>query len=145
MIEFSIARVESVTAELLTAFERLMPQLNTVPIPTNTDLQKLLDSPSVLIVARSSDLQDQIVGAATLGVFRTPSGLHAHIEDVVVDNALRGRGCGEALVRHLLLVARELGLDGISLTCNPRRIAANRLYKKIGFLKWKTNMYWFAL
>jgi ribosomal protein S18 acetylase RimI-like enzyme len=145
VIEFSIERVESVTDELLLAFERLMPQLTTVPIPTRFELQKLLDSPSVLIVARCSEFQDQIVGAAALGVFRTPSGLHAHIEDVIVDNVLRGRGCGEALVLHLLQIARELGLDGVSLTCNPRRVAANHLYQKMGFHKWETNVYWLAL
>ena len=145
MIEFSIARVESITAELLAAFERLMPQLTSAPIPTQAELQQLLDSPSLLIVARSPDARGQIVGAAALGVFRTPSGLHAHIEDVIVEHAFRGQGCGEALVRHLLQTARELGLDGVSLTCSPQRAAANRLYQKLGFHEWETNLYWLAL
>ena len=145
MREFSIARVESLSDELISAFDGLIPQLTRAPLPTRLELQKLLDSPSVLVVARLPDLEDKIVGAATLGVFRTPSGLHAHIEDVIVDQALRGQGCGEALVRHLLQVARDLGLEGVSLTCNPRRAAANRLYQKMGFQKWETNVYWYAL
>ena len=146
MTGFSIARVESLSAELLSVFERLMPQLTSAPIPTSAELQQLLDSPSLLIVARRSpDPQGRIVGMATLGVFRTPSGLHAHIEDVVVDHDFRGQGCGEALVRHLLQTARELGLEGVSLTCNPQRAAANKLYQKLGFQKWETNLYWLAL
>jgi ribosomal protein S18 acetylase RimI-like enzyme len=145
MIQFSIARVEAVTDEVLNAFERLIPQLTRAPIPNHLELQKILDSPSVLIVARSPGHHSQIVGAACLGVFRTPSGQHAHIEDVIVDQAFRGQGCGEALVQYLLHTARDLGLAGVSLTCNPQRVAANQLYQKLGFHKWETNVYWIAL
>jgi ribosomal protein S18 acetylase RimI-like enzyme len=152
-MNLSITRVETVTPELLAAFERLIPQLTKAPIPTSAELQKLLDSPSVLILARasqkacgaSSEADGEILGAATLGVFRTPSGVHAHVEDVIVDESMRGQGLGEALVNHLLQIAREMGLKGVSLTCNPRRVAANALYRKMGFKKWETNVYWYEL
>jgi ribosomal protein S18 acetylase RimI-like enzyme len=140
-----IEKVEFVSDELLAAFERLMPQLSQAPAPNPTELAALLASPSVLIIARYPDEAGPIVGAATLGVFRTPSGLHAHVEDVIVDQALRGQGLGEALVKRLLEIAREMGLEGVSLTCNPRREAANRLYRKMGFKEWKTNVYWYGL
>jgi ribosomal protein S18 acetylase RimI-like enzyme len=142
-MNLSISRVETITPELLTAFERLIPQLTQAPIPTREELQKLIDSPSVLILARGAD--GEIIGAAALGVFRTPSGVHAHVEDVIVDESLRGQGIGEALVNHLLQIAREMGLKGVSLTCNPRRVAANALYQKMGFKKWETNVYWYGL
>lgn len=141
----SITRVEAVTPELLAAFERLIPQLTQASIPTPAELQKLLDSPSVLILARAPNADGEIVGAATLGVFRAPSGVHAHVEDVIVDEAKRGQGIGEALVNHLLQIAREMGLKGVSLTCNSRRVAANALYQKMGFKKWETNVYWYDL
>jgi ribosomal protein S18 acetylase RimI-like enzyme len=141
----SITRIETVTPELLAAFERLIPQLTKAPIPTAEELQKLIDSPSVLILARVPGTDGEIVGAATLGVFRTPSGVHAHVEDVIVDGAVRGQGIGEALVNHLFQIAREMGLKGVSLTCNPRRVAANQLYQKLGFKKWDTNVYWYEL
>ncbi len=140
-----ISRVESVSPALLTAFERLVPHLTKAPIPSSEDLQRLLDSPSILSVARASGQDGPIIGAGTLGVFRTPSGIHAHIEDVIVDESLRGQGIGEALVKYLLQTAREMGLKGVSLTCNPRRTAANRLYQKMGFKKWETNTYWYEL
>jgi ribosomal protein S18 acetylase RimI-like enzyme len=145
MEKIVITRVEAVSPELLAAFERLIPQLTKAPIPTPEELQSLLDSTSVLIVARFSSQAGLIIGAGTLGVFRTPSGLHAHIEDLIVDEALRGQGVGEALVLKLLQIAREMGLQGVSLTCNPRRTAANRLYQKMGFKKWETNTYWYEL
>ncbi len=141
----SITRVETVTPELLAAFERLIPQLTKAPIPTPAELQNLIDSPGVLILARAPGIDGEIVGAGTLGVFRTPSGLHAHVEDIIVDESMRGRGIGEALVNHLLEIARQMGLKGVSLTCNPRRVAANALYQKIGFKKWETNVYWYDL
>ena len=152
-MNLSITRVENVTPELLAAFERLIPQLTQAPIPTAKELQKLIDSPSVLILARATQkacraspgADGQIVGAATLGIFCTPSGMHAHVEDVIVDDAMRGQGIGEALVNHLLEIAREMGLKGVSLTCNPRRVAANALYRKMGFKKWETNVYWYEL
>lgn len=137
--------VASVTPELLSAFARLIPQLTNAPIPTRDELQALIDSPSRLIVARFPGENGPIVGAACLGVFRTPSGLHAHIEDVIVDESARGQGIGEALVRTLLDLARQMGLPGVSLTCNPRRVAANELYRKMGFKAWKTNVYWYDL
>jgi ribosomal protein S18 acetylase RimI-like enzyme len=142
---FTIHRVTSITPELLSAFERLIPQLTKAPIPTRDELQALIDSPSRLIVIRSPGQSGPIVGSACLGVFRTPSGLHAHIEDVIVDESMRGQGLGEALVNALLDIAREMGFQGVSLTCNPRRAAANELYKKMGFKEWKTNTYWYDL
>jgi ribosomal protein S18 acetylase RimI-like enzyme len=140
-----LEKVTSVTDELLAAFVRLMPQLSSAPAPTRADLDDLLASRSVLILARHPDESGPIVGLAALGVFRTPSGLHAHVEDVVVDESLRGQGLGEALVRELLKIARAMGLEGVSLTCNPRRVAANALYRKMGFKEWRTNVYWYEL
>lgn len=142
---FTIHPVTSITPELLSAFERLMPQLTQAPLPTRDELQALIDSPSRLIIIRSPGETGPIVGSACLGVFRTPSGLHAHIEDVIVEEAMRGQGLGEALVNTLLEMARDMGLKGVSLTCNPRRVAANQLYKKMGFKEWKTNIYWYEL
>ncbi len=143
MTSIFIARVETVNSELVQAFERLIPQLTHAPIPSIHDLQKLLDSPSILVLARMPDREGPIVGAGTLGVFRTPSGVHAHIEDVIVDADKRGQGVGQAVVLYLMQIAREMKLNGVSLTCNPRRATANRLYQKIGFKKWETNVYWY--
>ncbi len=145
MDNFLIERVEKVDPELLIAVNRLLPQLTNAPIPDREDMQKLLDSASVLIVARTLSPEGLIVGAGTLGVFRTPSGLHAHVEDVIVDENWRGQGIGEALVNHLLQIAQQMGLKGVSLTCNSRRVAANHLYQKMGFNQWDTNTYWYEL
>jgi ribosomal protein S18 acetylase RimI-like enzyme len=105
----------------------------------------LIDSQTVVVIARHPDASGQIVGSGTLAVFPVPTGLRGHIEDVVVDQTMRGRGIGEAIVTDLLAKARELGIESVSLTCNPNREAANKMYQKMGFQKRETNVYWFDL
>ena len=137
-----IQRVTVIDDELYAAFERLMPQLSSAPMHSREFLQELVDSPAcTLIVA----LDPQIVGTLTLAVYRSPTGVHAWIEDVVVDNAARGRGIGEALTLAGIEIAREQGADEVNLTSRPSREAANRLYQKVGFQLRNTNVYRYSL
>jgi ribosomal protein S18 acetylase RimI-like enzyme len=130
--------------EIVSAFARLMPQLSSVPTPDREALESMLASDSCrLFLARTDD--GQIAGSAALGLYRSPSGLHAWIEDVVVDSAYRRQGIGEALSREVILAAREMGVHSLSLTSRPAREAANRLYQRLGFVKWATNLYRFPL
>jgi ribosomal protein S18 acetylase RimI-like enzyme len=140
-----IVRVTSVNDELVSAFDRLIPQLKLESTPpTWQDLEKLVASDtSVLLIVRHPDEEAPISGILTLVVYRVPTGVRAHIEDVVVDEAARGQGIGEALVRHAMQVAREAGADGVVLTSNSRREAANRLYARLGFKTWETNLYFY--
>ena len=120
-----LSRVTIVDDELLAAFARLMPQLTKAPAPTRAEIESMLAAGAVLLIARAPDEHSPIIGMATLATFRSPAGLHAHIEDVIVDQAMRGKRIGEDLVNGLLAIAKEMGLPGVSLTCNPRRVAAN--------------------
>src|SRR5690606_22576566 len=118
---------------LLEAFQRLIPQLtNDNPPPTLDELTALVaEASSTLLVARSSSRQ--IVGALSLTIYRVPTGIRAIIEDVIVDGPARGQGVGQALLQRALQIAKQKGAAGISLTSNPLRVAANRLYVKLGF------------
>jgi len=77
----------------------------------------------------------------TLVVFRIPTGVRAWIEDVVVDEAARGRGVGEALNRVAIQRAHDAGARTVDLTSRPSREAANRLYSRLGFEQRDTNVY----
>lgn len=140
-----IVRATAVTDELVSAFERLIPQLKlNAPPPTREELGALLSSASsILLVVRYPDEQADILGMLTLIVYRVPTGIRARIEDVVVDEAMREKGVGEALVRRALNMARDAGADGVALTSNPKREAANRLYQRLGFKPWQTNLYFY--
>lgn len=127
--------------ELYEAFQHLIPQLtNNNPPPSLNDLSALVrNEASTLIVVRNENAK--IIGALTLTVYRVPTGIRSIIEDVVVDSSARGQGIGEALISRAIEVAREKGASNISLTCNPMREAANRLYQRMGFKKRETNAY----
>lgn len=134
-----IVEVTEVTDELVAAMERLVPQLApSAPGPTRAHLEALVRSEAcTLMVARDGG----IVGTLTLARYPIPSGVRVHVEDVVVDEAGRGKGVGEALVRAALARARELGARSVDLTSRPEREAANRLYLRLGFTLRRTNAY----
>jgi len=142
-----IGRVSEVTEELYKILERLIPQLGAHKVPpTWEELSKLVTSESsMLLVARQSKEDDPIVGILSLTIYRVPTGLRSIIEDVIVDERVRRQGIGEALVRYAIGLAREAGADGVSLTSNPQREAANQLYKSMGFELRKTNPYFYRL
>lgn len=65
----------------------------------------------------------------------------AVIEDMIVDESQRGKGYGKEIVLDLIRWAKENGVEVIELTSNPKRVAANELYKKVGFKLHPTNHY----
>jgi ribosomal protein S18 acetylase RimI-like enzyme/predicted enzyme related to lactoylglutathione lyase len=138
-----IAAAGAVDDELVAAIGRLLPQLAPSSPPPSADaLRAIVQAPSnTVLVAR--DLRDdrRIVGTLTLVVFRTPTAVRAWIEDVVVDEAARGRGVGEALSREGIRRALARGAQTVELTSRPSRDAANRLYRRLGFAPRDTNVY----
>ena len=130
--------------DLVGTIARILPQLSkSSPAPTTEEVAEIIDSPaSDLLVAR---VDGKIVGTLTLVIFRIPTGMRAWIEDVVVDEAARGHGVGEALNRFALDLAKERGCKTVDLPSRPSREAANRMYQRIGFQARETNVYRFSL
>ena len=139
--------VSEVTEELHEALRRLVPQLGAHKVPPVwEELKELVESESsTLLVAREPDGSGPIKGILCITVYRVPTGLRSIIEDVVVDERARRRGIGEALVRQAIELARVAGADGVSLTSNPQREAANLLYQAMGFQLRQTNPYFYKL
>jgi ribosomal protein S18 acetylase RimI-like enzyme len=48
-------------------------------------------------------------------------------------------------LKRAIQMAREAGADGISLTSNSQRAAANQLYQSMGFKRRDTNAYSYDL
>lgn len=136
-----VEEATEVTAELVTAFGRLVPQLSSSSAPpTEAELHEIVTSPATtLLVAR--DDKGEIVGSMTLVVFRIPTGVRAWIEDVVVDSGARRQGIGEALNQDAIRRAQAAGARSVDLTSRPSREAANRLYQRLGFRPRDTNVY----
>ena len=125
---------------MIEAVGRLVPQLSrSAAVPTVEELTEIASAPATVFLAARSD--GHIVGLLTLAVFRIPTGVRAWIEDVVVDESQRGRGIGEALTREALRRAAAAGSRTVDLTSRPSRAAANRLYRRLGFVARDTNVY----
>jgi ribosomal protein S18 acetylase RimI-like enzyme len=134
-----VSVVEKASRDVHSALERLVPQLSPGrSAPSLEDLAEIVER-STLLVAR--DETGAIVGTLTLLTHRLPTGLKGRIEDVVVDEAARGQGVGEALTLEALRLAAEAGVRSVELTSSPTREAANRLYRRLGFEQRETNVY----
>ena len=142
-----ILRVSEVTEELYESLQTLVPQLGAHKAPpTREELRELVSSKlSTLLIARDPDESGPIAGILCLTVYRVPTGLRSIIEDVVVDGSARRKGIGEALMQSAIELAREAGAEGVSLTSNPKREAANLLYQSLGFQLRQTNPYYYRL
>ena len=138
-----VTQVTELTEELYMACQRLVPQLtHNNPPPTREQLAEMLGSAaSYLFTARDSEFGDEIIGLATLVLYRVPTGVRGYIEDVVVDEKARGRRIGEVLTCACLERAELAGAPQVMLTSNPGRTAANRLYQRMGFAQRRTNVY----
>ena len=138
-----IVRATEIDDDIVAAFARLVPQLSTTAgPPTRDSLAALVASPgATLLLARDPE----IIGTATLTLYRIPTGTNARIDDVIVDQASRRRGIGEALTVEAIRIARAGNARSVSLTSRPDREAANRLYQRLGFVRIDTNVYRFRL
>ncbi|MEO7836160.1 MAG: GNAT family N-acetyltransferase [Acidimicrobiales bacterium] len=138
-----VGEARSVDDELVEAFARLVPQLSSSSPPTGPDeLGQMLEAPGTHVVLAREE-NGPIIGTLTLVVFRIPTGVRAWIEDVVVDEAARGQGVGEALTRHALDLSAAAGARTVDLTSRPTREVANRLYQRLGFEPRDTNVWRF--
>jgi len=135
-----VERVTEANEALAEAVARLVPQLSPRRDAAGiVELVELVATPGTsLIVARDGA---DVLGMLTLIVYRVPTGMRAWIHDVVVDEAARGRGVGEALTREALRQAADAGAISVELTTRQEREAANRLYRRLGFEQRETNVY----
>ncbi len=141
----TIRVAENADAELVEAYQRLIPQLSSSsPAPSKDELAAIIESDSATMLV-AEDEGGTILGSMTLVVFRIPTGVRAWIEDVVVDTEARGMGIGQALNEYAINLAEQAGAKTIDLTSRPSRESANRLYKRLGFVARETNVYRYSI
>ena len=81
------------------------------------------------------------MGMLTIGTYISPTGKKAWIEDVVVGEDYQGQGMGKKLMAFAIQFVKQQQVSLLTLTSNPARIAANKLYMKLGFERKETNVY----
>ena len=62
------------------------------------------------------------------------------VDTLAVDESLRGKGVGRALLNHARSLRDELKLDGLELQVNARNRAARAFYARCGFTEKSVNL-----
>jgi predicted GNAT family acetyltransferase len=102
MPEFLIECVSRITPSDAESVSKLVRQLSkSARIPAAVELDEVASAEATSLLV--AGVSGTIVGMLTLVLFRIPTGVRAIIEDVIVDEAHRGRGIAEALTREALL------------------------------------------
>ena len=123
----------------LAELDALMQELSASSFCNEELLKNALNDPNVHVyVIRDGG---HIVATGTLCIKHTLEFAIADIESVVVSSRCRGKGFGRELMSALVEAAKGFKAHHIQLTSNPARVAANRLYQELGFVRYETNCY----
>lgn len=134
-----IREIDSFTDAQLADLGVLMNQLSDHAVLTRDGLSEMLRGEgNHLYVVMDGE---RIVGCASLCLFISPTGRKASVEDVVVLADYRGQHLGKQLVEYVLNDAKRFAPIKLQLTSRPSRVAANHLYRSVGFQLRETNCY----
>ena len=116
---------------------KLVSQLDSTAVVNEQSLYK------AMLDGYVSKIEDggELVGMGWIFPRQTMLRCQAVVEDMIVDDRYRGKGLGEKILLDLIRWAKEKGVEVVELTTNPKRLAANSLYKKVGFKLHETNHY----
>lgn len=79
-------------------------------------------------------VDDQLAGYIQLEYLWSPKKQHsAKLTNLYVDPTYRGKGIGTKLFDHVTALAKEHGLEQLSLQCSASNTAAQKLYAQQGF------------
>jgi ribosomal protein S18 acetylase RimI-like enzyme len=136
-----IKKINRFNKRVFEAVLRLLPQVaSDAVLPTERYFRSILAADNIHFFIAERE-NKEIVGMLTIGTINLTSGLKVWIEDVIVDESQRGKGYGQELILFAINYSRSLGAKSVGLTSRPSRIAANKLYQKLGFIKYETNVY----
>ena len=117
--------------------EELIGQLDSTAVFNEQSFYKVILDGYVSMIEENGKL----LGMGWVFPRQTMLRYQAVIEDMIVDESQRGKGLGEKMLKDLIKWAKKERVEVIELTTNPKRTAANSLYKKLGFKLHETNHY----
>jgi GNAT superfamily N-acetyltransferase len=127
-----------VTAEIASDISRLMTALASADRTLTEDELHAVVATNHLFVGLD---RGRVVGLVCLVPMRLPQGVRLWIESVIVDPAYRNAGLGRALMEAALAKAASYGDVPVSLTSNPSRGVAHRLFERLGFARAETSVF----
>jgi ribosomal protein S18 acetylase RimI-like enzyme len=143
-MDVRVSVLDDVDEASAAAIARLLPHVSSHASSVSADrIKRVAAGPASCVVVARAD--GEIVGMATLVILVTLVGQFGYVEEVAVDDSMRGQGLGKQLMNGLLEVAHERNLDFVELTSRPSREAANGKYRSVGFTLRETNVYRYHL
>ncbi len=118
----------------LSGVRRLIGQLGYAP--DEAEFRRRFESVTAAAAHRIMVAEDQGVIMGMLHVFERPAldkGCEAVVQALVVDDTMRGRGVGEALMREAEAWAARRGLAVTSLYTRIDRERARSFYERLGY------------
>ena len=134
-----VEKLSSYTPHDLADLDVLMHELSATSFCNEELLNRALNDANVYVYVIRDERH--IVATGTLCIKHTLEFTIADIESVVVSSKCRGRGYGKELMTAMIEAAEKMNVHHIQLTSNPARVAANRLYRDLGFERYETNCY----
>lgn len=125
---------EAAREQVAALFSQLNPDRRQLPLHEILEV----DNPITMACCR---VDQTLVGMALMCTYKVISGHKGWIEDVVVDESMRGQGIGKKLMEKLLEVARAKGLTEVLLFSADHRKAAIGLYTHLGFQRRQSGLY----
>lgn len=136
-----IDEISTLTKDQIVEFQSLLKELVPDAIVTTEQIAETVDNPDSHVFG-AFDEAGLIRGCAVLCINTLLTGKQATVENVIVSASCRGKHVGKALMEYLIEYARtHYGDIVLNLTSNPKRIAANNLYRSLGFQQRETNVY----
>lgn len=136
-----ISRLTTCSDSEFSQIEKLINVLSTSCKANRKVVAEIMENKDTYLFVIRDDANN-IVGMTTVCCFSIPTGRHASIEDVVILPEYQGMGLGRKLVQHALETLKATRLQyKVGLTSKPARIAANALYRSMGFVQKETNVY----
>ncbi len=108
---------------------------------SDSDIEGIVSSDATTLIIARDIKTNNVIGMITLVTYRIPYKMKGWMEDLVVEEAYRGKGIATALIEKTIELAREKTVKSLDFTSQPHREAANKLYGKLGFQKRETNVY----
>ena len=144
MQNIRVERISSITETLASSLANLLTELSAMaPRPNVDEIKRILYSDVVHVFVAYDD--DVPAGMLTLVCVTLLSGKKCIIEDVIVSAEFRRRGIASELIRSAVAYSRINGSRYVDLTSRSERVAANALYRQLGFVERQTNVYRLAL
>ncbi|MDQ0612385.1 ribosomal protein S18 acetylase RimI-like enzyme [Microbacterium sp. W4I4] len=133
-----VEMLRGLTAEDAEDLRHLLGQLSSTAVFDAQRVESMIshDATDILVVRDHG----RIVGMATMVTFPLPTGIRGMVEDVAVDESMRGQGIARLLLQRMTRLAGERGLRTLDLTSRPSREAAQRLYESVGFVRRDTDV-----